>query len=610
MTEILEPQPSVLDSGVPVRRPAHRPRRPTPRPACSPCWATTPSTRCRRGRARGDPLDRGARPAGRGVRGRGAAELRALAARNTVARSMIGLGYYDTLTPAVIRRNVLENPAWYTAYTPYQPEISQGRLEALLDLPDHGRRPHRAARRRLEPARRGDRRGRGDDAGAALVEGRRRTTFVVDADTHPQTLAVLATRAEPLGIDLVVADLADGLPDGRRSSACCCQYPGTSGRCATIAPLVAAAHERGALVAVATDLLALTLLPPPGEIGADVVVGSAQRFGVPLGFGGPHAGFMSVRAGPRAPAARPPGRRERRRRRRPGLPARAADPRAAHPAREGDEQHLHRAGAARRDRRAVRRLPRPGRPARRSPSARTATPPCSRPGSRGVGVDVAHDDVLRHGPGRVPGQARAVVEAAPRRAGSTCGSSTPTRRGHQHRRDDHARATWSRCGRRSAEVLGVVARRRARVRRAGADDRSGCPRPRGVPRSSSPTRCSTTHRSETAMLRYLRRLSDQDIALDRAMIPLGSCTMKLNATTEMEPITWPEFAGIHPFAPLDQAAGYLELIRSSRPGWSRSPATTRSRCSRTRARRASSPGCSRSARYHRAPRRRRTATCA
>src|SRR5690606_13239583 len=223
------------------------------------------------------------------------AEWREFARRNTVAVSMIGLGYYGTHTPAVIRRNVLENPAWYTAYTPYQPEISQGRLEALLNfqtmvadltgLPVAGASlldEATAAAEAMTLARR--------------VDKRKRSVFVVDADVFAQTLAVLRTRAEPLGIDLVVADLADGLPDVDAFGVLV-QYPAASGRVRDVRPVVEAAHERGALAVVAADLLALTLLRSPGELGADVAVGSTQRFGVPMGFGGPHAAYMSVREG-------------------------------------------------------------------------------------------------------------------------------------------------------------------------------------------------------------------------------------------------------------------------------------------------------------------------
>src|SRR3954449_1206019 len=223
------------------------------------------------------------------------AELRALAGRNRVLTSMIGLGYHDTITPPVILRGVLEDPGWYTAYTPYQPEISQGRLEALINfqtlVSDLTGLSTAGASLLDEPT-----------AVAEAMSLCRRVSkstsdrIVVDADTHPQTLAVLATRAEPLGIDVAVTDLSDGLPEGELFGLVL-SYPGSSGAVRDLGALAAAAHDRGALVAVTTDLLALTLLAPPGEWGADIAVGSAQRFGVPMGFGGPHAGFMSVRAG-------------------------------------------------------------------------------------------------------------------------------------------------------------------------------------------------------------------------------------------------------------------------------------------------------------------------
>src|SRR4051794_6190780 len=223
------------------------------------------------------------------------AQLRELAGRNRLLTSMVGLGYYDTVTPPVIRRGVLEDPGWYTAYTPYQPEISQGRLQALLTfqslvanltgLPTAGESlldDPTAAAEAMSLCRR--------------VSKSTSDRIVVDADTHPQTLAVLAARAEPLGIDVHVADLGEGLPDGDLFGLLL-SYPGSSGAVREMGALAETAHERGALVAVATDLLALTLLTPPGEWGADIAVGSAQRFGVPMGFGGPHAGFMSVRSG-------------------------------------------------------------------------------------------------------------------------------------------------------------------------------------------------------------------------------------------------------------------------------------------------------------------------
>ena len=285
------------------------------------------------------------------------AELRALADTNHQRTQMIGLGYYGTLTPGVILRNVLESPAWYTAYTPYQPEISQGRLEALLNfqtmVADLAGLPVANASML-------------DEATAAAEAmtllrraGRAKSNrFLIDADTFPQTIAVIETRAEPLGIEVVVADLTAGLPEGEFFGVLL-SYPGATGAVVDHEPLIARAHERGAKVVVCADLLALTLLRAPGEIGADAVAGTTQRFGVPMGFGGPHAGYLAVGKGLERQL---PGRlvgvstdADGKLR----LPARAADQGAAHPPGEGHLQHLHRAGAAGRRRLDVRRLPRP-----------------------------------------------------------------------------------------------------------------------------------------------------------------------------------------------------------------------------------------------------------
>ena len=351
-----------------------------------------------------------------------AGELRELAGRNRVLTSMIGLGYYGTITPAVIRRNVLENPAWYTAYTPYQPEISQGRLEALLNfqtvIEDLTALPVANASLLDESTA----------AAEAMALMHRAApqgdTLVVDADVLPQTLDVVRTRARPLGLQVVTHDLDDPLPDGDVFGVLV-QYPGASGRVRDLAPIVTAAHDRGALVTVAADLLGLTLLVPPGEVGADIAVGTSQRFGVPLGFGGPHAGYMAIRSGLERQLPGRLGRRLDRRRRPARLPARLADPRAAHPARKRHEQHLHRAGATRRDRRHVRRLPR----RRRHPAHRTARAPHGGdPGGgsargRRRGFQRA---VLRH---RDRARARALRRRwwRPRSSkASTCDSSTPT----------------------------------------------------------------------------------------------------------------------------------------------------------------------------------------
>jgi glycine dehydrogenase len=486
-----------------------------------------------------------------------AAELRALAARNQVARSMIGLGYSDTHTPAVIRRNVLESPAWYTAYTPYQPEISQGRLEALLGfqtvVSDLTGLPVAGSSLLDEPTA----------AAEAMTLARRSSKvashrFVVDADTHPQTLAVIATRAEPLGIELVVADVAQGLPDGELFGLLL-SYPGSSGTVRDIAPLVAAAQDRGAIVAVASDLLALTLLTPPGELGADVVVGSAQRFGVPLGFGGPHAGFMSVRQGLERSM---PGRLV-------GVSVDGDGHPAYRLALQTREQHIRREKATSNICTAQVLL------------AVTASLYAAYHGPDGLtriaerthrytttlvaGLErlgaitptAAFFDTVQVS---VPARARAVVDAAEQLGvnlrlvdddvvGITCDETTT-------RRD--LLSVWAAF----AEVLEAPGIDESDVAALLADERHVLPT--SARRTSDFLTHPTFHsyRSETAMLRYLRKLSDLDIALDRAMIPLGSCTMKLNATTEMEPITQPGWAGIHPFAPLHQAAGYIDLIRS------------------------------------------------
>ena len=477
-----------------------------------------------------------------------AAELRALAGTNRVLTSMIGLGYYGTHTPPVIRRNVLENPAWYTAYTPYQPEISQGRLEALLNfqtvvadltglatagasLLDEAT----AAAEAMTLARRGSR----APAGAA---------FLVDVDTHPQTLAVLRTRAAPLGIDLVVADLSAGLPDGDLFGLLV-SHPGSSGEVRDIAPWIAAAHERGALVAVATDLLALTLLRAPGELGADIAVGSAQRFGVPLGYGGPHAGFLAVRAGLERSL---PGRLV-------GVSVDADGAPAYRLALQTREQHIRRDKATSNictaqvllaviaSMYAVWHGP-DGltRIARRT--HRLATVLAA--GLRAAGVEVVHGafvDTLRV---RVPARSDAVLAAAADRGVNVLRVDADTVGIALDETTTAAdlEAVWA--------AFGVTADV------AELDASTGDGLPPGALRTSDFLTHPVfhDHRSETAMLRYLRALADRDYALDRGMIPLGSCTMKLNATTEMEPISLPGFAGMHPFAPAAQAPGYRVLV--------------------------------------------------
>ncbi len=478
------------------------------------------------------------------------AELHALAGRNRNMVQMIGLGYSDTFTPMVVLRKVLENPAWYTAYTPYQPEISQGRLEALLNfqtvVADLTGLPTAGASLLDE----------GTAAAEAMTLLRRvgsgGEVFLVDADTHPQTIGVLRTRAEPLGIELRVHDFGQPLPDDGFYGVLL-SYPGTSGAVRDHERLVEHVHERGALAAVATDLLALTLLRPPGEIGADVAVGSSQRFGVPLGFGGPHAGFISVRAGLERNL---PGRLV-------GVSVDAAGRPAYRLALQTREQHIRREKATSNictaqvllavmaSMYAVYHGPE-GLATIARRSHRHAVLLAA--GLRAGGVTVVHAAFFDTVRAAVPGRADAVVAAAVglgvnlrRVDADTVGISTD-----EITDRDHLERVWA--------AFGVPAVTGADL--DALDARTADAIPAELLRTSTYLTHPVfhEHRSETSMLRYLRKLSGRDYALDRGMIPLGSCTMKLNATTEMQAITWPEFAGLHPFAPLDQAAGTLELI--------------------------------------------------
>ena len=494
-------------------------------------------------------------------------ELGALAARNTVAVPMIGLGYHGTHTPGVILRNVLENPAWYTAYTPYQPEISQGRLEALLNfqtmvadltglpvanasLLDEGT----AAAEAMTLLRRGSK------APAEAV-------LVVDADLYPQTAAVVATRAEPLGITVVTAPVA-GADDpaavlaeaagDRGLFGVLLQYPGASGAVHDLRPAVVAAHGAGGLVAVAADLLALTLLTPPGELGADVAVGTTQRFGVPLGYGGPHAGYLAVRKGLERTM---PGRLVGVSRDADGAPAYrlALQTREQHIRREKATSNICTAQvllavmasmyAVHHGPEGLRRIA--GRVAGHAAALAA--------GLRSGGVEVVHPAFFDTVLARVPGRADDVVAQA--RA-----------QGVLLRRVDADHVAVACDETTTGDVLDRVAKAFGAVVApaasgtadddARADDDAATALPAALRRTSAYLThpVFTTHRSETSMLRYLRRLADADYALDRGMIPLGSCTMKLNATTEMEPVTWPEFAGLHPFAPVEHAEGTRAIV--------------------------------------------------
>ncbi|NEN07270.1 aminomethyl-transferring glycine dehydrogenase [Diaminobutyricibacter tongyongensis] len=486
------------------------------------------------------------------------AELRSVASRNTVNRSLIGLGYYGTVTPAVIKRNVLENPSWYTAYTPYQPEISQGRLEALINF-----QTMVADLTGLDTANASML-----DEGTAVVEGMllaRRASkaaskrFIVDSDTFPQTLALLQNRADAVGIDLAVVDLHDvdpSSPELADAFGIFVQYPAASGRVWNPAAVIAAAKSSGAVAVVAADLLALTLLTSPGELGADVAVGTSQRFGVPLGFGGPHAGYMAVRSGLERQL---PGRLV-------GVSQDAVGKPAYRLTLQTREQHIRREKA----------------------TSNICT-------AQVLLAVMAGMYAVYHGPrgikaiGQSVHSATGVVAAALREAGvevlsesyfdtleiAVDDADATVRRAHDHgillHAADARTVTLSldepsaddvRYGTLLGELVDVF------VPGSGASVADAAIATGFRSFDVTLERASAylthpvfnTHHSETAMMRYLKYLADKDYALDRGMIPLGSCTMKLNAATEMEAVTWPEFAGIHPFAPASDVEGYLHLI--------------------------------------------------
>ncbi len=474
-------------------------------------------------------------------------ELREIAGANRQLVSLIGMGYHETVTPPVIRRNILENPGWYTAYTPYQPEISQGRLEALLNfqtmtieltgmevanasLLDE---PTAAAEamtmlRRVNKGASGDR-------------------FIIDESCHPQTTAVIETRAKPIGLITDVADPATTDLDG--AFAVLVQYPGSTGSIPDLGAIIERAHAAGVLVAVAADPLALAVLTPPGELGADVVVGSTQRFGVPMGFGGPHAAYFATR--------------EKYQRSLPGRVVGVSVDEAGRPALrlalQTREQHIRREKATSNictsqvllavmaSFFAVHHGPSGLRGIARRVNLLTAI---VAQGLRDGGIDVVHDTFFDTVCARVPGRADKVMALA-------LADGINLRRVDQ---DTVAASLDQRTGRDVIETLwhafGVEADLDA------LEESVTDPRPEALRRSTPVLSHEVfeAYHSETELVRYMRRLVNRDIALDRSMIPLGSCTMKLNAATEMEPISWPEFAAIHPFAPVDQTVGYQRMI--------------------------------------------------
>jgi len=472
--------------------------------------------------------------------------MRELASKNQVFTSLIGQGYSGTILPAVIQRNILENPAWYTAYTPYQPEISQGRLEALFNF-----QTMICDLTGLDVANASllDEATAAAEAMALAERAAQATTksFFVDAEVHPQTLAVLRTRAEPLGWKLVIGDPLSDL-DKADVFGGLLQYPGTSGAVRDLRPAIGALRAKGAVAIVAADLLALALLASPGELGADIAIGSAQRFGVPMGYGGPHAAYMAVRE----PLKRSlPGRIV-------GLSIDSRGQPAYRLALQTREQHIRREKA----------------------TSNICT-------AQVLLAIIASMYAVYHGPEGLTHIARsvhrrtAVLAAGLRRLGfaprSEAFFDTVTVNAGKQQDEIIARARAEKINLRIGQgTLGVALDetttpaiveavwRAFGGKLAYAEVEAGTPE--ALPAELKRANAFLTHpvfhahRSETELLRYMRKLSDRDLALDRAMIPLGSCTMKLNATSEMIPLTWPEFGHLHPFAPREQAAGYHALF--------------------------------------------------
>jgi len=489
------------------------------------------------------------------------AELRGIAAQNRVLKSFIGQGYHGTHTPGVILRNVIENPAWYTAYTPYQAEISQGRLEALVNFQTMVTDLTGMAIAGASML---------DEATAAAEamtlalrvghpgKGAAGSTFFVADDVLPQTLEVVRTRAAPLGIAVVTG------PAGAAAEAdafgVLLQYPGVGGAVHDLRPLIEAVHAKGGIAIVAADLLALTLLVPPGELGADICVGNSQRFGMPMGNGGPHAAYLATKDEYKRSM---PGR----------LVGVSVDTRgrpAYRLALQTREQHIRREKATSNictaqvlpavvaSMYAIYHGPEGLLRIARRVASYTAVLAA---GLEAMGLTRAHGDAFDTLE-LVTGERSDAVLAAAVAAGMNLRRASPTSVGisldETTTRAD-VEAIWS--------VFGAFGKPPADL---WARSEKGIESliPTGLRRSSAFLTHPTfhRHRSETGMLRYLRTLADKDLALDRSMIPLGSCTMKLNATSEMIPITWPEFANIHPFAPAEQRAGY-DLLRRQLEAW-------------------------------------------
>lgn len=474
--------------------------------------------------------------------------LREIAGKNRITTSMIGLGYYGTFTPGVIKRNILENPSWYTAYTPYQPEISQGRLEALLNFQTMvndltGMNTSNASML---------------DEGTAAVEAmmiaRRGSkseseVFYVDSDAFPQTKSLLEHRAEPLGITIRYFDAAAGAAELTQAGfGSFVQYPGASGRIVDLKPVVDATHEFGGLATVAADLMALTLIASPGEQGADVVVGTTQRFGVPMGYGGPHAGYLAVRPGLERSM---PGRLV-------GVSVDADGASAYRLTLQTREQHIRREKATSNICTAQVLLAVMAGlyavyhgPAGIKAIAQQIAIKATNFGAalRASGLNVVADSYFDTV--RVTGINAQVVFEAARALNITVYVADSRTVGISI--DETTK--WQTLDQ-LATILG--ASQPVRYFDEPNDKLALAAFARTSDYLTHPV--FNTHHSETAMLRYIKHLGDYDYALDRGMIPLGSCTMKLNSTTEMEAVTWPEFANLHPFAPAEDAAGYLQVI--------------------------------------------------
>jgi glycine dehydrogenase len=485
------------------------------------------------------------------------ADLKSIAAKNTVYRSLIGMGYYGCVTPGVIQRNILENPGWYTQYTPYQAEIAQGRLEALVNfqtmVADLTGLPLANASLLDEATAAAEAMTMSHTI--ARAAGRDRQEFFVSHDCHPQTIAVVRTRAEPLGITIRTGTTSSINFSDSRLSGILLQYPATDGYVGDYSALVKQAHEAGVLVVVATDLLALTLLRSPGEFGADVAIGSTQRFGVPIGFGGPHAAFLAAKEEYKRQI---PGRIV-------GVSKDITGQPACRLALQTREQHIRREKA----------------------TSNICTAQVLLAVMAGMYAVYHGPEGLRRIAGRIHGLTVVLADSL-RRLGfevtpqivfdtlrvplaRTQGDQIVARaneRGYNFRRHEDGSLGLSLDELSSEEevqcILEIFAghdRVPFSVTDIAADSDASFPEILGRTSSYLTHEVFNRYHSEHEMLRYLHRLQTKDLSLVHSMIPLGSCTMKLNATSEMLPVTWPEFSGVHPFAPADQTRGYQELFR-------------------------------------------------